>query len=168
MPTADELLRSRVQRCVPDRLSAAKKLKLEAAIARAQSEFENSIRGIKAGVRVLNTLQLKSCQILWDKDRESRFVFIETQNKADYEVADEAIGEEWSCCTIRNVCGRYGFSTIVGTVLSWKKKFIRVNLTNTEDAMFDPYREVIDSAFNELRLYGSCDEADLMSSEFDL
>lgn len=168
MPAAAELLRSRMQRRDPARLSAAKALRLEAAVARAQSEFENSILRIEAGVRVLNSLQLKSCQILWNEDRLSRFIFIEVLNEADYEVADEAIGEEWSGCSIRNACGRYGFCSIVGSILSWKKKFIRVNLTNTEGEMFDPYREAIEGAFNELRLYGSCDEGDLMSPKFDV
>jgi len=168
MPAPDELLRSRVQRRDPSRLSAAKALKLEAAIARAQSEFENSIRGIMAGVLVLNSLQLKSCQILSNNDRESKFVFIETQTKADYEAAYEVISEEWSGCSVRPACGRYGFSSIVGTILGWKNRLIRVNLMNIEGAMFAPYRDAIESAFNELRLYGSCGEVELMSLEFDV
>lgn len=39
---------------------------------------------------------------------------------------------------------------------------------DTEHAMFDPYREAIENAVQGLRLYGSCDEAVLMSPAFDL
>lgn len=158
-----------VARCSdPSRLSKSKKDKIEAAIARAKSEFEDAIQRIQSGIVVLNGLQLQCCQIFWDGDREGRFILIKTRDKADFDIANELIHEEWSSLTIRNSSGTYGFSQIVGTIYSWENKFIRVNLSDMEHAMFDPYREVIVRAFAGLQLYGSCSEAELLLPAFEL
>lgn len=134
--------------------TAAKQMKLVAAIARAKSEFDNAIQRIESGVQTLNHLQLRSCRILWNEDRRAKFVLVETQNQSDFEGADDVMSEEWAGVSIRYANGQFGVSNIVTTVSSWGKRFIRADLARMDDEMFDPYRDAIETTFAKLRLYG--------------